>query len=120
MLEDKNCGVCNLCCRGYLEGEAYGNIFKIHSPCPYLQNDNCVIYPLRPEACINFYCGWRQGLFSDNLFPPSCNFIISVESSQNKQYLKVVQTSKHINTIDLEEVSNFCSKNNTHFVIANK
>jgi len=116
MVLARNCGVCTFCCDGFLEGVAYGNIFKKDHPCIYLNNKKCSIYPYRPESCQNYYCAWRQGIFSDNLYPPSAGFIVSVENLREKQFLKIIYVTDTINNVNIEEVENFCRNNNTHFV----
>jgi len=116
-MNNKNCGVCTLCCEGFLEGSSYGNIFKKYQPCIYLDKGLCSIYTYRPKFCQDYYCAWRQGLFSDDLYPPHAGFIVSVENNQLKQFLKIIYVTDTIKDGNIKEVEKFCIDNNTHFVV---
>lgn len=112
----KDCKDCNLCCKGYLKGEAYGNIFEYPLQCAYLIEEKCTIYSYRPDVCRSFYCGWVQGLFSDALHPLKSCVIISVEQKEGKQYLRLIPTNSTINNDVIAEIEEFCTKNNTFYI----
>ena len=109
------CGDCTLCCQGWLIGDAYGNGFYPNRPCIYLQ-PKCNIYQYRPVTCKNYFCAWSQGLFSDSLYPPISNVIISVEVNNNKQFLKVIETHNEIKNEVYEEIESFCKQYDTYYV----
>ena len=114
----RECGDCNLCCKGWLRGSAYGKEFYQGKPCFYLQEEKCSIYENRPEACKKYFCAWVQGLFSEELKPTISGVIVSVEvDNKKRQFLKVVETRLNINKDVYSKINNFCLQNDTYFVI---
>lgn len=110
------CGDCNACCTGILRGNVRGKYFGELNPC-YFLDKQCTIYEERPSQCRHYYCAWAQELLSEPLRPDNCNAIVSVEiDHKNKQYLKILY-SKDCPKELLEEVEEFCKKNNTYFTI---
>jgi hypothetical protein len=84
LVPDRVCGDCNVCCI----------VPKIDEPalqklpgcrCPNAQPDNaCAIYPTRPGACRNFYCGWRRFAFVDARLRPDRSSVFIRPTSDNK------------------------------------
>lgn len=111
----RDCGDCTECCT-WLSGNAYGYEFGCGKSCKFLCSSGCSVYDDRPMVCKNYYCAWSQELIDEKYKPNKCNFIISVELEDGKQFLKVIET-KHgaINKNILEYLNYWCEKMNTHF-----
>lgn len=112
----KDCGECTLCCSGLFEGFIYGHKMSYGTPCTFC-TQGCSIYEQRPSMCRSFYCGWVQGLFEEPFMHPlESGCIVSVECKDGGQYLKVVSANK-ISPIVINEIEEFCSRNNTYYKI---
>jgi hypothetical protein len=58
ILPERSCGECSECCKGWLSGEAHGEVFHPGKPCFFLQG-TCGIYEHRPESpCKTYKCVW--------------------------------------------------------------
>jgi Fe-S-cluster containining protein len=110
------CGDCTACCDGHIMGNSYGNSFGFSKPCAFLVHKLCSIYVDRPSCCSNYQCAWTQGLFSDKLKPNVSGVLISVESTDDKQFLKVVEMREIIDYNIYQEIEDFCKANNTYYI----
>jgi hypothetical protein len=113
---NRECGDCQGCCQGWLIGEAYGVKFGVGKPCAFLQGQ-CMIYDMRPDVCKNYYCAWRQGLFSEKLKPTISNVLISVSNWSKGQYLRCSEMGQKMSDEALLEITEFCKTNNTPYVL---
>jgi len=116
------CNECHECCNGNLIGNAHGNNFGQGKKCLFLVDKLCTIYENRPDTCKKFQCAWSQKLFDDeNMRPDKSGLLISVEyDSDNKQFLKVIQTKDLVEYKYYKEVEKFCESNNTYFRLQRK
>jgi len=110
------CGDCTACCDGHIIGNSYGNSFGFSKPCVFLVHKLCSIYSDRPKSCSNYQCAWSQGLFSEKLKPNESGVLISVETSDGVQFLKVVEMRESIAYSVYEEIEAFCKNNNTYYI----
>lgn len=85
----RECGDCTACCT-WLIGDAHGHSFGCGKSCNFLKSSGCGIYDTRPETCKKYQCAWSQHLIKENLRPDKCNVLISVETDEVGQYLKVI------------------------------
>ena len=75
---DRSCGTCHACCI-VLGIEA----LKKHTnqACRHLDGRDptrrCTIYDRRPEACSEYVCAWREGLFEDDFSPQQVGFVVT-------------------------------------------
>lgn len=112
------CGNCTACCEGWLIGNSYGNNFYPGKACVFLCDKNCTIYSNRPTVCSKYQCAWSQGLFEDWLKPTESNVIISVEiDSNNKQFLKVIETGVSIRPDILEYIDAWVKQKNIYYIL---
>src|SRR4029078_7547117 len=51
----------------------------IDTPCPNCAERGCKIYPLRPNQCRAYECGWKLYDFPEFLKPNTCGFVITIE-----------------------------------------
>ena len=110
------CGDCNACCEGTLLGVSHGNRFGDGKTCVFLVNKSCSIHITRPNACKNYQCAWSQKLFPEWMQPNACGVMISVETADNHQFLKVIELKPLIEYRVYQEIENFCKTNNTYYV----
>jgi Fe-S-cluster containining protein len=75
---NRKCGACSACCThlGIKELDKPQGV-----PCRYLTQKfgaarQCGIYAARPEACANFYCGWRLGVGNEETGRPDRSGIL--------------------------------------------
>ena len=110
------CGDCVACCDGYLLGTSHGNKFGAGKPCVFLVEKKCTIYEHRPQSCHDYMCAWAQGLLSEEMKPTISNVMISVETRENKQFLRVIELAEDIKEDVYKEIKEFTDKYNTYFV----
>ena len=110
------CGDCTACCDGWLIGEANGHPFGNGKPCHFLINKICTIYKDRPRVCQNYQCAWTQHLFPEWMKPNKCGVLISVETKEDHQFLRVIEMKPVIDYAVYAEIEKFCSENNTYYV----
>jgi tetratricopeptide (TPR) repeat protein len=114
-MDFRECGDCNACCTGALVGNARGHQFGNGKPCIYLVEEKCSIYEDRPEACRNYQCAWSQHLFPEWMKPNLSGVLISVETENGSQYLKVVELRNNIEENVYNEINRFCRENGTYY-----
>lgn len=112
------CGDCNACCEGTLRGTAHGNLFGEGRTCVFLVHKACAIHATRPPACKNYQCAWSQHLFPEWMQPHECGVMISVETHQQQQFLKVIELRPMVSYQVYAEIDRFCKLNNTYYVKA--
>lgn len=70
---DRDCGTCTTCCQ-VLRIEALDK--PELTACPHMRG-GCTIYPDRPAACRDFFCGWRVLPFvGAHWFPPDSGMMV--------------------------------------------
>lgn len=89
MFQFRSCGECTACC-SWLIGDSFGWEFGCGKTCKFLEEDKCGVHKARPEVCRNYQCAWSQYLLPEELRPDKCNVLVSVETNQYGQYLKVL------------------------------
>jgi len=119
----KQCGQCSECCKGYLEGEAYGHRFSRGSPCHFHDN-GCSIYEQRPHSpCKTYKCFW----LNDSSFvlplwlrPDKCGVIATVrhinDDKKSYTFLDLMETDRKMDSSVLSYYIQFCIKNNINLV----
>lgn len=112
----RECGDCHACCDGHLAGEVRGHAMHPDKPCHFHDGEKCTIYPERPPMCVNYQCGWSQGLFSEEYRPDKVGFIISVEHDPvlNNQFLRLVRTRPDPDIMAMREVRDFALRHGTY------
>jgi Fe-S-cluster containining protein len=94
----RECGDCTACCT-WLIGNAYGNDFGNGKSCKFLCESGCSVHKARPNVCMNYFCAWVQEVLPIEMRPDRCNFLVSVETGETKQYLEIISTNRQeINT----------------------
>jgi hypothetical protein len=75
LVPGRSCGTCTMCC-WLLRIEELAK--PEHTLCRHCEaGAGCTIYDARPEACREFYCGWRALPFAGaHWFPPDCGMMI--------------------------------------------
>ena len=115
--DNRNCGTCNECCMGWLEGEAYGHKFSPEIPCSFLSNNQCSIYSKRPECCKSFSCEWLLDKNLPNDFRPDFTKVIPVRYQfKDMPYYVLVGNYTNINEKIYQWMLNEYLQNNTFFV----
>lgn len=114
----RECGECNLCCKGHLQAEIFDYKMGNGKPCIYLKQEKCSVYKDRPEVCKKYQCAWSQYLFPEWMRPDKTGALISVENNPEtqQQYLKLIETKPTINYDVYFQINKFCNDNNTHYV----
>ena len=116
MSEFRPCDECTACCDGWLIGKVNGHPFGHGKPCQFLINKICTIYKDRPSMCRNYQCAWTQHLFPEWMKPNKCGVLISVETKEDHQFLRVIEMKPVIDYAVYAEIEKFCSENNTYYV----
>jgi hypothetical protein len=81
LVPDRQCGACTMCCE-VLRIEALGK--PELTACPH-QQGHCAIYETRPEACREFFCGWRALPFvGAHWFPPDSGMMVFPMAAENR------------------------------------
>lgn len=112
----KSCDECAACCQGWLSADIYGTQMGMGKPCTFHQG-KCTIYSLRPRLCISYQCAWSQHLFPEWMRPDKCKTLISVQNWSKGQYLKCIEMGQKMSDEVLLEISNFCKKHNTPYML---
>lgn len=108
----RECGSCTACCT-WLIGNAYGWEFGGGKSCRFLCETGCSVHKARPKVCENYFCAWAQELIDEDLRPDKSGILVSVESNENGQYLKVIEIVKDsINTNIIEYFEDWSFKMN--------
>jgi Fe-S-cluster containining protein len=110
------CGDCTACCDGWLIGEAKGHPFGNCKACYFLINKLCTIYNDRPQVCRNYQCAWTQHLLPDWMKPNKCGVLVSVETKEDHQFLRVIEMRPAIDYAIYYEIDKFCKESNTYCV----
>jgi len=116
MISFRPCGDCTACCDGNIIGTSYGNKFGNHKACVFLVRKQCTIYPDRPSCCSSYQCAWTQNILPEWMKPNKCGVLVSVETKDDKQFLKVIEMKDAIEYSVYAEISSFCKENNTYYV----
>lgn len=110
------CGECTACCT-WLHGVAHGVPFGGGKSCVFL-NKNCTVYSVRPQFCRHFFCAFSQNLFPQEwMRPDKCGALVMVQDWSKGQYLKIVETGRKMTDEALLEITNFCKKHNTPYML---
>ena len=117
IIQSHQCNGCSRCCEGFLNAEIYGfNMSLNDGPCRFLIRDKCGIYPVRPELCKKFLCGWRENTsFPEFMKPNLSNIILLNKYIENFFYYRMVKCNIKIK----QEVYNWAeqeSMNGKHFI----
>lgn len=81
LVAGRECGTCTQCCE-VLRIEALGK--PELTACPH-QQDGCTIYATRPDACREFYCGWRALPFvGEHWYPPTSGMMVFPMASEQR------------------------------------
>lgn len=113
-----SCGNCTACCDGNLIGNAYGIEFGNKKPCAFLIDKKCSIYSVRPNVCKKYQCAWSQGLFPEWMKPNTSGVLVSVENTQNHQFLKIVKIHRDIDLKVFDFLDTWCKNNNTYYIVS--
>lgn len=113
----RSCGDCTKCCDGHLIGEAHGKPFGNGQKCFYMQESKCTTYDTRPETCKKYQCAWSQGIIEEWLKPTESGVMISVENSQQGQFLKVIELGAPMRSDVKEYLDKWVKDNNTMYVV---
>lgn len=75
LVPGRECGACTMCC-WLLRIEALDK--PEQTLCRHCEaGAGCTVYDTRPEACREFYCGWRALPFAGaHWYPPDCGMMI--------------------------------------------
>lgn len=112
----RECGECVACCSGTLLAKIHSNEMGAGKPCVFLVKSKCSIYEDRPQVCKDFQCAWLQGLMSDSMKPTMSNVMISVETKDKKQFLRVIELSNDVKDEVYTEIKEFTDKHDTYFI----
>lgn len=118
MTQFRDCGGCTACCT-WLIGDAFGWSFGCGKTCKFLDENGCGVHKARPETCRNYQCAWSQYLLPEEMRPDKCNILVSVESNNNGQYLKVIPiNNKKISNEIKMWLKDWSEKMNTPIIIS--
>ena len=112
----RECGDCYACCNGNLLARIHSNPMGAGKPCVFLVEGECSVYEDRPQVCKDYQCGWSQGLLSEEMKPTLSNVMISVETKDNKQFLRVIELTDDVKEDVYTEIKEFTDKHYTYFV----
>lgn len=112
----RECGACQACCQGWVQGDAYGCKFGKGKQCLFLL-DKCSIYHFRPQTCQKFYCGWAQELVPEWMRPDQCKVLISIENWSGGQFLRCMEMGQKMSDDALLEITKFCQQNNAPYML---
>lgn len=92
---DRTCDGCSRCCEGFLSADIYGFDMSLRGgKCRFLIKKRCGIYPVRPQLCKVFLCGWRENsTIPDNMKPSESDIILLPKWIENYFYYRMVPTS---------------------------
>jgi len=114
----RDCGSCTACCT-WLIGDAYGWEFGGGKSCKFLCENGCSVHRARPKSCEKYFCAWAQELIDEEYRPDKCGVLISVESNEEGQYLKVLEINE-INRNAIEYLRKWSERMNTPIVYLSK
>ena len=82
------CGDCQMCC----EILGVPDVRKpSHTRCQHQGTGGCEIYGVRPVACREFACMWREGFGTEFMRPDLCGFMLwSVPNAELYEYVQGV------------------------------
>lgn len=109
----RECGSCNKCCEGWLYGEAYGHRFYPSSPCHFLTDGKCSIYPKRPEdPCKVYKCEWlTNNQVPGWMKPNKVNAILSAKKINGIDYILVTEAGETLRSDVLCWIMIYCLNN---------
>lgn len=82
LVNGRECGDCTMCCT-LLRIEALAK--PELAPCSNLSAAGCGIYAQRPDACREFFCGWRALPFvGDHWYPPESGMMVFPMASEKR------------------------------------
>lgn len=86
----RSCGPCYVCCVGLGIDELKK---RANQSCRHLTGENgpekrCGIYAERPHACVQYSCGWRDGLGNDDERPDKVGFFVTSYEGEEKGQLR--------------------------------
>jgi Fe-S-cluster containining protein len=96
-MTQRTCGNCQVCCTVY-------GIRELDKPtstrCRHLYEHGCNIYPLRPDECRRFRCGWLLGFGGDNDRPDASGFVVSAIRNGDEVIIRY-DASPGVDVVDL-------------------
>lgn len=111
----RECGDCQACCQGWLQGDAFGCSFGLGKPCVFLLG-GCTVYEFRPKVCQNFFCAWAQEILPIPMRPDKFKVLVSVERWSGGQYLRCIGMGVEISEDAKTEIMRFCEANSAPVV----
>ena len=87
VLPGRVCGECTVCCIE-LEIDDPALSKPDYVACPHMIHGGCAIHASQPQACRNWFCGWRFLNLSDALRPDRCGVMLSPELGATPGYQK--------------------------------
>jgi hypothetical protein len=120
----RQCGECHACCNGWLGATINGHVMKSGTPCFFLDNHQCSIYPNRPKnPCQDYWCAWIQDdSIPDWVKPNSSNVIISLKkhpADDTLVYYEVTAAGNEIPPAILTWLIEWSSQQNKNIVYRN-
>lgn len=99
IVAQRSCGSCAECCKGWLSGVAYEQVFHPGKPCFFLQ-DTCGIYESRPEdPCKSYKCAWlSKDEFPLWMRPDKSKSIVTERTVDGIQYFDVVECGQKMDS----------------------
>lgn len=96
--ENRGCNGCSKCCEGYLTADIYSFDMSLQGgSCRFLLKNQCGIYPVRPELCKRFLCGWRENTSIPDYMQPSLSQVILLgRYIENYFYYRLVKCSLEV------------------------
>lgn len=99
--QEKNnriCDGCSRCCEGFLSAEIYSFDMSLRGgACKFLVKKRCGIYPVRPQLCKSFLCGWRENTtIPDHMKPSESDIILLPKYLESYFYYRMVTTAVKI------------------------
>jgi hypothetical protein len=113
----RKCDGCSKCCEGFLSADIYGFDMSLRGgKCKFLVKQRCGIYPVRPDLCKVFLCGWRENTnIPDNLKPSQSHVILLPKYIENYFYYRIVVT--HLDIKDyVYEWANIAASEGKHLI----
>lgn len=91
----RECGECDVCCRGFLTVQVNEIKVELNNPCPHVCN-GCGIHDTRPEVCRAFQCAWKIEGWDDDQQPHKSGVITQHRRHNGKVLLLSSPTYEEI------------------------
>lgn len=115
----RECASCNACCSGVLKADIYG-IKMGPNRCSFLCQNNCTIYPIRPQLCKDYQCLWSQNILPEEYRPDNIGIMVSVEKWPNGQFLRIIKMHDKVRQEHIDVIVSFATENNAPYIITGR